>query len=1022
MKNRYTVSALLLPLLIGLTGANPAHAQKRIYIAPDDHTDYMWSADEAAYKQAFLDMTDYYLNLADSTAGNPFDSQSRWNCDGSFWLWTYEKNKPTADFSRLMNRIKDGHFSAPLTTLVGCYGGTPAEAVLRGLYYAGRIERRYNTRFPLAVTMENQILPLGLASLWAGAGAKYSWRGVCNCATNTPNAGSREHEIYYWQGLDGSKVLMKWNSLYGLPKFNPAYSQYYPNDTLYGGARDANENIGGYAEARYPFELVDFVDGDSTFQAKYPYPVIGAFGEGWDYVETLNSNFVTASQMKANASRRVIVSNEQDFFQDFETNYGAGLPTETRTYGNEWELACATMQEVTAGVRRSVEKLRSAEALASLVSLSQPNFMTARIDARDLAFVSLGLYWEHDFVGGGPAVSNNQRADFQRRTAANISTYVDALTADASAALGGLIARTGSNLRFYVFNPLGETRTDFADFAYTGSANVHVVEVAGGQEVPSQIVTADGATYLRIQAANVPSVGYKVYEIVPGAGQNFGTAATVTGSVLENSAVKITVSNYGAITSLIDKTRSNKQFAKQVGGKWLNDLGASSGTLTTENAGPVSVTLLASAAGAAVPLDHTTRITLYRNSSRIDIQNDVNENFDTPQVSAFGFNLSAPTVQYEEVGAIATAKLTTNGGSYATRNARYDWQSLNHFADITGTVPGGGTAGVTLSNLDCSFMRVGNSSIASLDTATPQISPLIGGRVDSYLGITNQNGDTHFRTHFALLTHDAFDPTVAMKFALEHQNALVTGSVTGGAGSPYPAGSFTALTVSDPNVLLWSVKPAEEGIAQGLIVRAWNLGAVNTTANIALAQPITSAQQTTHIETNVNSATVTNGVLAAPFGGRQMASFRVLPSPIVSGKITLADTTRQNQPVTFQFRGTGANTFTRTQTLDTSGNFAFYDIPADTYQVAIKAAKWLQKVVPVSDGGGTAFGIAATLTNGDADNSNVIDIADFGILVNAYGGSSGGNYDSRADFNDDGTVDIADFGILVNGYGGAGDP
>ena len=42
--------------------------QKRIYIAPDDHTDYMWSGNEEEYRQAFVEMIDYYLDLADKTA------------------------------------------------------------------------------------------------------------------------------------------------------------------------------------------------------------------------------------------------------------------------------------------------------------------------------------------------------------------------------------------------------------------------------------------------------------------------------------------------------------------------------------------------------------------------------------------------------------------------------------------------------------------------------------------------------------------------------------------------------------------------------------------------------------------------------------------------------------------------------------------------------------------------------------------------------------------------------------------
>ena len=67
--------------------------QKRIYIAPDDHTDYWWSGTETQYTQAFLGTIDYYLNQVDQTSGNPPDFQGRWNCDGSFWMWTYQKNR-----------------------------------------------------------------------------------------------------------------------------------------------------------------------------------------------------------------------------------------------------------------------------------------------------------------------------------------------------------------------------------------------------------------------------------------------------------------------------------------------------------------------------------------------------------------------------------------------------------------------------------------------------------------------------------------------------------------------------------------------------------------------------------------------------------------------------------------------------------------------------------------------------------------------------------------------------------------
>ena len=60
-----------------------------------------------------------------------------------------------------------------------------------------------------------------------------------------------------------------------------------------------------------------------------------------------------------------------------------------------------------------------------------------------------------------------------------------------------------------------------------------------------------------------------------------------------------------------------------------------------------------------------------------------------------------------------------------------------------------------------------------------------------------------------------------MNFSLEHQNPLVTGGITGLRDS-YPGPTFSLLNTGDPNVLLWSLKPSEEGMKEGLIARFWN--------------------------------------------------------------------------------------------------------------------------------------------------------------------------------------------------------
>jgi len=163
----------------------------------------MWTGDEETYRNAFVEMIDYYLNLADKTASNPPEHRSRWHCDGAIWYWTYENNKTPAEFARLIERTRDGSISLPLNFLVSTHGGTLTEATLRGMYYAGSLERRFGLKIPVAIAMENQTLPYGLGGLWAGAGARYSWKGICGCLTKIKRTERRPHEIYWWPGTDG---------------------------------------------------------------------------------------------------------------------------------------------------------------------------------------------------------------------------------------------------------------------------------------------------------------------------------------------------------------------------------------------------------------------------------------------------------------------------------------------------------------------------------------------------------------------------------------------------------------------------------------------------------------------------------------------------------------------------------------------------------------------------------------------------------------------------------------------------
>ena len=136
-------------------------------------------------------------------------------------------------------------------------------------------------------------------------------------------------------------------------------------------------------------------------------------------------------------------------------------------------------------------------------------------------------------------------------------------------------------------------------------------------------------------------------------------------------------------------------------------------------------------------------------------------------------------------------------------------------------------------------------------------------------------------------------------------------------------------------------------------------------------------------------------------------------------------------PVTMEFRTPGTTTVLFKNTLPllpdpTNAQFSTYslsNVTAGTYDIAFKDPKHLRVVLRSVTVAGTLTLPDVTLPGGDANNDNVVDIGDFGVLINAYNTDyTTAGYDARADFNYDGVVDIGDFGILVNEYNNAGAP
>jgi hypothetical protein len=149
-----------------------------------------------------------------------------------------------------------------------------------------------------------------------------------------------------------------------------------------------------------------------------------------------------------------------------------------------------------------------------------------------------------------------------------------------------------------------------------------------------------------------------------------------------------------------------------------------------------------------------------------------------------------------------------------------------------------------------------------------------------------------------------------MRFALEHQNPLVAGPVTG--TGPFPGTSYSLVTVPDPATLLFSLKPAEEGVGRGLVARLWNLAEAPASPAIAFsAGPAATALFLTHIETDAGPAPVAPDgsipVDLAPHQMRTVLARLATSTPVESPEITVV---KAGPVVVVQWTSTGQACYT----------------------------------------------------------------------------------------------------------------
>jgi len=290
----------------------------------------------------------------------------------------------------------------------------------------------------------------------------------------------------------------------------------------------------------------------------------------------------------------------------------------------------------------------------------------------------------------------------------------------------GAIARVMNTLAegipVVVYNPVSKARKDVVeaeiDFGMEAPAAVRVFD-PDGIEVPSQMLSIDGHTARIAFIAEMPSVGYKVYDVVPSeTGCTIDTGLRVTGTTLENDYLKVTINQLGDISSIYDKLNDKELLAAPARLELFNDNSTTwpsweilysdlsspreyvggPAEITIVEQGPVRVAIQVTRKAAGSTFTQTIRLSASEDDRRVDVDNNVDwQSKATLLKAAFPLNVSNPKATYDlglgviqrgnntsqlyEVPAQQWADITDTSGDYGVsiiNDCKYGWDKPNN--------------------------------------------------------------------------------------------------------------------------------------------------------------------------------------------------------------------------------------------------------------------------------------------------------------------------------------------------------
>jgi len=461
--------------------------------------------------------------------------------------------------------------------------------------------------------------------------------------------------------------------------------------------------------------------------------------------------------------------------------------------------------------------------------------------------------------------------------------FAGVLTSSTSAIAENLDTRA-QGIPLVVYNPLSTVRRDpveaTVEFKAAAPAAIRVIDRVTGRAALTQVLERTGRKARILFLADMPSVGFKVFEVLPGAArQTARSSLRVTEDSLENARYRVKIDSNGDLASIFDKEAAHELLKAPARLELRDDPSpdkpawrilwdtvnspprefVTAPTIRVVERGPVRVTIeiTRTAAGSTF----VQRVRLTDGGDRVDVENLIDWKSPNSLLKAsFPFTASDPKATYDlGLGAIQRGNNTPD---------HYEVPAQK-WADVTDT--GGEFGAAILNDSKYGWDKPADSvlRLTLIHTAKARAYPY-----------QSSNDLGHHRFIYSIAGHrgDWRNGRVPVRAAALNQPlvAFQTEAHAGGLGR-----SVSILSLTDPNnqVAVRALKKAED--SDEIVLRLQETYGRPAHTPIKFALPIRDVREINAAEESVGSATTSSGNLVVDLKPYQPRTFALrLQTPI----------------------------------------------------------------------------------------------------------------------------------------------